>query len=102
MTVHDQAHAEDTVENGVVGAACDERGDGEGDAAGGEDTLECPVLRAVRFGGSREGRGVVYGAPVDRCSRFVSMVRKSGAWEIYAGPPGTYAASAAPLAAVVR
>ena len=49
VTVHDQAYAEEAIENGVVGAARDERGDGEGDEAGGEDTLECPMVRAMRL-----------------------------------------------------
>ena len=77
VTVHHQAHAEQTVKDGVVGAACDERGDSEGDKAGGEDALECPVVRAVRFRGSREGRGVVHGAPVDRCTQSVSKRHKT-------------------------
>ena len=49
VTVHDQAHAEEAIEDGVVRAARDERGDSERDETGGEDTLECPVVRAVRL-----------------------------------------------------
>ena len=49
VTVHHQAHAEDAVEDGVVCAARNEGGDGEGDEASGEDALECPVVRAVRL-----------------------------------------------------
>ena len=68
VTVHDQADAEEAIEDGVVRAARDERGDGEGDETGGEDALECPVVRAVRLGGRRERSGVVHGSPVDGCS----------------------------------
>ena len=49
VTVHHQAHAEDAIENGVVRATRNERGDGEGDETGGEDALERPVVGAVRL-----------------------------------------------------
>ena len=67
MTVHDQAHAENAVENGVVRAARGKGGDRKRDEAGGENTLKRPVVGAMGLGGRRERSGVVHGAPVDGC-----------------------------------
>ena len=47
MTVHDQAHAENAIEDGVVCAARGKRRDGKGYEAGGENALERPVVRAM-------------------------------------------------------
>ena len=44
VTVHYQADSEQTVNDGVVGAARNERGDGEGDETSGENALKCPVV----------------------------------------------------------
>lgn len=67
MAVHDQADAEDTVEDGVVAAGGGEGGDCKRDKAGGQQALERPVVRAVRAGRRREGCGVVHGALEDGC-----------------------------------
>lgn len=68
MTVHDQADAEQAIEDGVGRAARGKRGDGEGYKAGGEQAFECPVVGTVRLGGSRKRSGVVHAAPVDGCN----------------------------------
>lgn len=72
MTVHNQAHAEETVDDGVVRPARDESGDGEGNKPRRKDTLECPVVRTVRLGGRGERSGVVHAAPVDGCNTNLS------------------------------
>lgn len=68
VTVHDQADAEQAIEDGVGRAARGKRSHSEGDKAGGEKAFKCPVVGAVRLGGSRERSGVVHAAPVDGCS----------------------------------
>ena len=70
MTVHDQADTQETVDDGVVGAARDKRGDGERNKTSGKNALECPVVGSVALGGRREGSGVVHGALVDSWSIF--------------------------------
>lgn len=75
MTVHDQADAEQAIEDGVSRAARGKRGDGEGYKAGGEKAFECPVVGTVRLRGSREGSGVVHAAPVDGCSLCLNQPR---------------------------
>ena len=44
VTVHHQADSEQTVNDGVVGAARNERGDGKGDETSGENALKCPMV----------------------------------------------------------
>ncbi len=65
MTVHDQADAEQAIEDGVGRAARSKRGDSEGNKAGREKAFKCPVVRAVGSRRGREGSRVVYGTLVD-------------------------------------
>ena len=77
VAVHDEAEAEEPVEEGCGGAGSDECGCGKRDEAGGEKALERPVVRAVRLGGRREGRRVVRCSLVDRCTN-VNTQREGG------------------------
>ena len=73
VAVYEEADAEEPIDEGCGGAGRDEGGCGERDEACGEETLERPVVRAVRPGGRREGRRVVHRALVDRYPKDVSM-----------------------------
>ena len=48
MAVHDERYAEDSVEDRVGATRGRECRGGERDEPGGEQALECPVVRAVR------------------------------------------------------
>ena len=65
MTVNNQADSEDSVKEGVVGAAGNERCGGHRQQCGRQKALECPVVRAMDARGRRECCWVVHGAPVD-------------------------------------
>jgi len=68
MRVNDEGHSEQAIKNRVGRRREDEGRDSKGDKCGGEEALKCPVMRAVRFGRGREGRGIVYGAEKDGAS----------------------------------
>lgn len=65
--MHDEANAEDTVEERRTAAAGDEGSSGEGNEAGREKALKRPVVRAVNLGGWRECGWVVRAALDDSC-----------------------------------
>jgi hypothetical protein len=67
VTVHDEADAEDPVENGVDARRCGERGAGERDERRGEQALKRPVVRAMCARRRRERGGVVHRALVYSC-----------------------------------
>ena len=49
VTVHDQAHAEEAIEDGVVGAARCKRSNRERDKTSREKAFECPMVGTVRL-----------------------------------------------------
>ena len=65
VTVNNQADSEDSVEEGVVSAASNERCGGHRDKSGRQEALKCPVVRAVDARGWWERRRVVHSALVD-------------------------------------
>lgn len=69
MTVDNQADSKDSVEERVVGATSNERSGGHRDQGSRQETLECPVVRAVDARRWRECRWVVHSALVDGCER---------------------------------
>lgn len=66
VTVDDEADAEQAIEERGERARGREGGAGERDEAGGEQTLESPVVRSVRPVRGGESRRFVRGALVDR------------------------------------
>jgi hypothetical protein len=75
VAVNDEADAEQAVEERRGRAGCHERCGRERDQAGGEQSLEGPVVRPGRLFRRREGRRVVHGALVDRYQTKASVLR---------------------------
>ena len=65
VTVDDKANTENAVKHRVVGTAGNERSGGHRNEGGGEQALECPVVRAVAPVWRWEGGRVVHGTLVD-------------------------------------
>ncbi len=89
MAVHDERYTEDAVEDWVVAPRGRECRGGERDEPGGEQALECPVVRAVRARRRGERCRVVHGALDDGYvdSVVVEPIRDPG----NVRPPGVYA-----------
>lgn len=81
VAMHDEAHAEDAVEQRRGAAAREEGGGGEGHEGRRQEALEDPVVRAVGLGWRRVFGRVVRGALVDGCRR--SSVHTSTAIATY-------------------
>lgn len=73
MTVHHQAYAQETVQQRVGRTACHECRSSKRYEAGGEQTFERPVVRAMCSGGWGEGSRVVHRALVNSCYMYMRM-----------------------------
>lgn len=71
--MNNQADSEDSVKDGVVGAAGNECCSGHGNQGGRQQTFKCPVVRAVGARGGRECGRIVDGALVDCCKPSSSV-----------------------------
>jgi hypothetical protein len=68
VTVHDQGDTQEAVDDGVSGAAGNERGTGDGEERGGEEPFERPVVRSMALVRWRESRRIVHRSLENGCT----------------------------------
>jgi hypothetical protein len=66
MTMHYKTDAQETIHNGIITSSRDECGGGKGDEGGGQQSLERPVVGAMRLGWWWKSRWIIHSALVDR------------------------------------